>query len=95
MTEYKYNKRDDYEPEFYDLCRAYHIPWIQLNRGQGADNILLGRFLQIVEVKNGRNYHLTAEEEKQKAIVEDAGGEYWVVYDTDTSIAAIKAARGE
>jgi len=95
MTQYKYNKRDLYEDEFYDLCRAYQVSWIQLNRGQGADNILLGECLQIVEVKNTAKYELTAAEEKQKALVEQAGGRYWVVFDTETSLAAIKAARGE
>lgn len=94
MTSYGYNKRDKFEKRVYEIWEGCGLDWIQLQRNQGADNVLLGLYPQVVEVKNSNVYKLTDAEIEMKERVEAVGGHYWVVYDEATALAVADAARG-
>lgn len=89
------NKRDTYEKTVYKIWDVLNVPHIQLTRYQGADNITIGLYPQIVEVKNSNIYKLTDAELAMKERVEAVGGKYWIVYDDETAQAVAHVTRGD
>lgn len=95
MKRHSVGHRDANESLITDILKLYHVPYIQLVEGQGADLLVETNPMIFVEVKNPSQppskRKLTDTEQAQKEICEEVGIGYFVVMHSDQMVEILRA----
>ena len=95
---YSPGHRDANESFITAILKMYHVPYLQLSEGQGADLLILLAPMFFVEVKNPdqppSKRKLTDTEQAQKEICEGQGIGYYVVLHSDQMVDILRARLG-
>jgi hypothetical protein len=87
--------RDTNEAFITAILKLYHVPYLQLSEGQGADLLVLLAPMFFVEVKNPdvppSKRKLTDTERAQKEICDAQGIGYYVVLHSDQMVDILRA----
>lgn len=86
-SRYSSGNRDKNEPLITEIIKRFHVPYITLSEGQGADLLLLTNPPAFVEVKNPEQppnkRKLTDTEKATQEICKEKGIAYYVVLYSD------------